>query len=683
MCGIAAVLLKKNIYGNALQQLPADKLQIFKDDLRMTRNSLGNLKDNIDSMVEAIEHRGPDSVGTYIGDEIALGMARLAIVGGDSGVQPIWNEERTIAVICNGEIYNYHQLHSDLEVNGHTFSTASDVEVIVHLYEQYQENCIRYLEGTFAFVLWDKVQGKLIAARDRLGVKPLYFAETENRFLFASEIRALLSEPDVSAQLDQTGFTEYHTFRFVPGEKTVVAGIQKLEPAEFVVIQPGLGLIHSSYWSAAEIREPSVTRAPYKQKVRQLKQKLYDAVLSQEASYTNSGILLSGGLDSSALLAMHYRLFGQTPETFTVSFTQPRDKTEICEYNEIDNASSVARFFEANHISECYTPKQVLASLPRIISDLDEPIADPTAIPLWFACKLAHQSGVKVLFSGEGLDELFNGYSVYRQVYWLSALNRVPKAVRKLMLYVHKRLCIPGTGVLQKSLSPVADWYQGVGGAFQEHELKELLTDETIRMLKMDETRAYANRVLKPIQNMENHKSQDLLRQMTLFDLNAWLPENTLTKSDKISMAHSIELRVPFLDRQIVEFALKMGRREKIHGKTGKWIVRSALADIVPKEVLNRKKAGFPVPLSAWMFNEWRDFVLSTLLNPNAETRAIYNPSFIEGLFKTPEKGRRRAARLLWILLCFELWETNVHSLSRKKPLQSSAALSTASYAGI
>ncbi len=639
MCGISAILSK-----------PSFQIQ----------DKTKNLSQELEKMIESMRHRGPDSNHAYVSERVGLAMTRLAIVGVDNGEQPIWNEEHSVVVVCNGEIYNYRDLRAQLEASGHLFSTFSDVEVIVHLYEQYQEESVKYLQGIFAFVLWDVKREKLFVARDRCGVKPLYYTQTKDKFLFASEMRALSVHPDINMDVDKAGFAQYHLFRFVPGSRTIMEGIKKVRPAEYIVIENGREFRQSYYWSPAEARLRHLIPVSFQEKKQLLKQHIFDAVYSQRTKEVKSGILLSGGLDSSALLAVHHSLFHDVPDTFTVSFTPPHEQTQMSEYDEIEHAGFVAGKFGARHISERYTPEDVLLNLPKIIQALDTPVADPTAIPLWFACRLAHQSGVKVLFSGEGLDELFNGYSVYRQVYWLNALRCLPKTARNLSIFLLEKLGLPGTGVLKKSLQPPACWYQGVGGVFHDTELKALIKETYMDRQQIGKLGIYAPDIWNAVQN------HDTLEQLTLFDLLTWLPENTLVKSDKISMSHSIELRVPFLDDHIVEFALGTAKRDKMRGKIGKWIVRKALADVVPREVIRRKKAGFPIPLSAWMFNEWKDFVRTTLLNPNASTKDIYNPEEIESLFHTSQKERRRAARLLWTLLCFEIWysQVSVHATS-------------------
>ncbi|MCF8567658.1 asparagine synthase (glutamine-hydrolyzing) [Alicyclobacillus tolerans] len=643
MCGIAVVVPKPLFQG-------PDKMFAFGDSLH--------------TMIESMEHRGPDGVGFYYDDEIGLAMTRLAIVGGNSGMQPIWNEDHTIALVCNGEIYNHQELRKMLEEHGHVFSTQSDVEVIVHLYEMYEEQCVQSLEGIFAFAVWDSVRHRLLAARDHFGVKPLYYAETDTEILFASELRALLKCPQVDEDLDSRGFAAYHAFRYVPANETLVQGIKKMAPAQYVVIQNGVPEFFS-YWSPQTVwtrertGQQALGSAPLRTEA--LKTHLVNAVKAQATDDVKTGVLLSGGLDSTALLALYRQQLqnGPGPDAYTVSFTKPKDWVEESEYNEIEQAQAIANALGTRHIARRYTPQEVLTCLPDIIKALDEPIADPTAIPLWFACRLARREGVKVLYSGEGLDELFNGYEVYRQKYWLETLKMVPDPLRRLAQVVLTQFGLPGTGILQRSLSSPAQWYQGVGGIFSSSEWKRILREGALHRYGGSEALDYAEKVLAPVQD------KNVLTQMTYFDILSWLPENTLVKSDKISMAHSVELRVPFLDKRVVEFSLSVADRDKIRGKTGKWIVREALAEVVPGEVLRRKKAGFPIPLTAWIFNEWKDFVLSSLLDPNAYTRDLYNTAEIERLMSATGAAKRRSARLVWTLLSLELWHRYVYRADR------------------
>jgi asparagine synthase (glutamine-hydrolysing) len=634
MCGIAAIISKTKV----------------TDPSAITNH--------LTRILNQMKHRGPDGTGLYVGDGMGLAMTRLAIVGGEAGMQPIWNEDKTVVVVCNGEIYNHQQLRSQLEGQGHTFSSQSDVEVIVHLYETYGEKCVQKLEGIFAFALWDTVKKQLLVARDKMGVKPLYYAETENYTIFSSEFRALLSFTDVNTTFDSRGFSAFHAFRFVPACDTLVKGIQKLAPGQCLTLRKN-SLTVASYWSPQEVvRQPQPIRSR-RERASVLRDRLLESVKSQATTDVQTGLLFSGGLDSTGLLAMHHHLFGQVPPTFTVSFDRPKQYVDASEYSELEYANQIAAVFEAKHTAECYSPSEVLQHLPSIVAALDEPIADPTAIPLWLACRLAKQSGVKVLYSGEGLDELFSGYKVYRKKYWLQALHLLPEGLRRIGSSGLNTLRLPGAGLMQHSLTSPAEWYQGVGGIFSSGEWTSILSEAALDKYRDTDPQAYVRHMMDQV----NDKS--VLTQMTHFDVCAWLPENTLVKSDKISMAHSIELRVPYLDSRVVEFALQAPDGDKLRFGKGKWLVRRALADFVPPLVLRRKKAGFPVPLTAWVFHEWRDFILSTLLDANACTHGLYNVKKIEQLMNSPTKAQGRAARQLWALLTLELWYRHVYAAAK------------------
>ena len=448
-------------------------------------------------MLARLEHRGPDGAGAWMNDRIGLAMRRLAIVGGDSGEQPIWNEDHSVAVVCNGEIYNYKRVREQLEQEGHRFSGESDVEVIVHLYEKYQADCVHYLEGTYAFAVWDDVRQSVLVVRDRVGVKPIYFAETSEAFLFASEIGALLAHHELSTDLGDVGLALYHTFRFVPGTHTVLDKIHKLAPGQLAVIHHGR-LQLRSYWQpfvgasvsadgdkqvtgkheveqAAAHRLTASTRSPsLEQEIQRAQELLFDAVQSQVAPAVKASVLLSGGLDSTALLAMMKKATGEAQHTLTVGFERPHGFAERREYSELDQAEDVAHVFGSHHQAELYSAAEVLDKLPQIIRDLDEPVADPTAIPLWFVSKLAKEAGNRVVFSGEGLDELFNGYDVYRQVRWNQRLEWIPQAVRSEALDLLERFGLPGQGALRRSLQPLWAWYQGIGGTFSQSEQRKL-----------------------------------------------------------------------------------------------------------------------------------------------------------------------------------------------------------------
>jgi asparagine synthase (glutamine-hydrolysing) len=637
MCGIAAVVTESN---------------------SMTQTNLV-----LQEMIQRLKHRGPDGSGIHVDGRIGLGMTRLAIVGGASGMQPIWNERKTIAVICNGEIYNYQTLRAELQEQGHVFSTDSDVEVVVHLYEEHRTECVRLLEGTFAFVLWDADRNEMLACRDRVGVKPLYYTWVGNDLLLSSEIQAFLAHPSVQVDINPLALTMYLGFRFVPGTETLMHGVFKLPPAHFAVLRSGK-LTVLPYWKplpAARTSVPSRRRHRLQvsgEKYGVLRDRLIDAVASQLAPGVTSGVLLSGGLDSTALVALQKLVSGKSPTTYTVAFDRPHGWAKPEDYTELQEAMAVARTFESEHVSEQYSAKAVLEVLPRIMEGLDEPIADPTAIPLWLVSRLARQSGCRVIYSGEGLDELFNGYEAHRQVQWIRKLRRIPVGWRTFGAVIANRLGLPGQGVLRRSYEPIWKWYQGIGGTFTEQERKELMAQ---RLHWSD-----GQRMERYVQSLlADYEGTSPLTQMTYFDVMAWLPENTLTKSDKVSMAHGIELRVPFLDKHVVEHAFQFADNEKLRGKYGKYAVRQALSEVVPEWVLRRPKAGFPVPISAWLFGEWKDYVETTLLDRGASTAGLFRGEQIEKLFQAPAKQQRRAARLLWNLFTLEMWYRNQRSVGK------------------
>jgi len=609
-------------------------------------------KDPIDTtlipkMLHAMEHRGPDGEGIFLADEVAMGIRRLAIVGGNRGDQPIFNQRQTVVLVCNGEIYNHQALRRMLERDGCVFSSQSDVEVILHLYEKHGKACVSYLQGIFAFAIWDIEKKSLFVARDHVGVKPLYYLDTGTHLMFASEMRALLAIQQTPVEFDARAFSAYHAFRFVPGHHTVVHGVQKLRPGQFMHV--ARSVVTTGYYWRPEGLQTKEKMKP-QASVRVLRDLLQSAVRAQVAPDVPSGVLLSGGLDSSALLAMHVSVNGRAPDTYTVCFAPPKSDVPEAEYSELKYAANVAAAFGAKHISGCYSAAEALEALPTIIDALDEPIADPTAIPLWFATKLAHEHGCKVVFSGEGLDELFNGYEAYRQTNWIRSLQHVPRGVLRVAQHVVTRLRLPGQGVLNRTLTPLWSWYQGIGGVFTGPERAKLLQPDVVQRLASHQPQMDVEELTRIV------RDGTALQQMTWFDVFAWLPENTLAKSDKISMSNSVELRVPFLDKKIVAYALSFEDKLKLRGKVGKWAVKQAFADVLPAHVRERPKAGFAVPLTAWMFNEWRDVAMSTLLDAQAHTRMFYRPEEVERLFHAPVTQRRRAARLLWTMMTYEIW---------------------------
>ncbi len=621
MCGIA-ILASKSNYSTATDAL-------------------------LTQMLDTMQHRGPDDRGILIQQGIQMGMVRLSIVDVSSGAQPIYNEDKSLAIVCNGEIYNADALRNDLLANGHVFATQSDIEVILHLYEDRSEQCLSFIEGIFAFAIWDKQINKLFVARDRVGVKPLYYSDLGTHFAFASEVRALSCISEVNTEIHSTAVSDYHAFRYIPGEKTIFSGIHRLLPGHFAEVTRETLRIHRYWHPTYRPVRPEINRNP----IHELQQLMDASIKKQLSTEVASAVLLSGGLDSTGLLALRSR-YVQADQAITIVFEPPADHTPQIEYSELHHAKQVANHYGVKHFVQIVGANEALEALPQIIAALDEPIADPTSIPLWFASRLAHAKNAKVIYSGEGLDELFAGYEIYGHTRWLSKLAQLPRSWRIFLRDLMVRHRLRGAGLLQRSLSPIEDWYQGVGGLFTPAELPMIL--------KAPPDHGAIARCVRSIIGSQHNASP--MQRMLLFDLLSWLPDNTLAKSDKISMAHSVELRVPYLDEGIVEFALTSPDHMKWGPRRGKQIVRQAFADCVPSFVINRQKAGFNVPISSWIFGEWKSFTQDMILSPKACTRSLYRED-IQSLFHATGKNRERAGRLLFALLSMELWlRQNPHS---------------------
>ncbi len=605
----------------------------------------GSARDDLDHMLTTMQHRGPDGRGAFVRGNVAMGMVRLAIVDPEGGDQPLWNEDRTVALVCNGEIYNAAALRSSLTQRGHEFRTQSDVEVIIHLFEEYGDHCFHMLEGIFAAAIWDKRRRSVYLVRDRVGVKPLYYADSGAQFAFASEVGALAGLPRASGAIDGQALDDYHAFRYALRERTVYRGIRRLLPGQYAVVRSD-GLHLAAYWSPHCMPTKWSRRQAVRSRPDDLRALMYGAVESQLAHSVKSAVLLSGGLDSSALLAMRGNWIERGADTaITVVFDSPKNGADRVEYSELEQARRVARTLDCTHLTRTVGAHEALEALPAIVSALDEPIADPTAIPLWFAARLARQHDCKVVYSGEGLDELFAGYDIYGHAQWMSTLDLTPRALRARLRDWLARHNVRGAGVLERSLGDVASWYQGVGGVFTQSELQSLL-----------QSPPSPHDISRRVQSvLKGRRTLTQLQQMTLFDIATWLPDNTLAKSDKIAMAHSVELRVPYLDNRIVDFALACPDEQKWNGR-GKHVVRQALSGVVPGWVLRRRKAGFNIPISAWMFGEWNGYARDMLLGRAARTASLYDQKDIARLLQTPPAGQERAGRLLFTLLMFELW---------------------------
>ncbi|MCL5674756.1 MAG: asparagine synthase (glutamine-hydrolyzing) [Candidatus Omnitrophica bacterium] len=604
-------------------------------------------KKSLEDMLEEINHRGPDEKGTYFKNDAAFGSQRLAIIDLLRGIQPIHNENQNIWVVFNGEIYNFEILKKDLLKKGHTFYTAGDTEVIVHLYEEYGENFASYLSGMFGLAIWDERTKKLILARDPLGVKPLYYTLKDRTIIFASEIKSLLKNRLVEVSLNYRKLWDFLSFRYIPGEQTLFSDIYKL--------MPGNILIFSDY----RIKIKRFWEIPYQETYTRQTEEFYadnlyamisDSIRGMLKSDVPVGIFLSGGLDSSIILSEAAKLNSKM-QTFSVAFEKPQKAVDRREYNELENAGKVARYYNTEHYEYIIKPAEVIKDIYKIIWHLEEPLSDPTAIPLYYLSNLTRQKGIKAVLSGEGADEVFAGYTIYQEPKAVDRYKRLPELLRKRLIepLVLSSPMAYGKDFIRRTKTPLSERYKGVGMTFRENEIHSLLNKDLLAKISPEEIDPYVVYVLKMTEQ------KDGVTKMLYFDQKLWLPEDVLTKADKISMAHSLEMRVPFLDRKLVEFAAGIPSDLKYKGNCEKYILRKAFQRTLPDFIYKRPKNQFPVPISVLIEGEYKDFVKDVLLSQKAVNRNYFNKSYINELLGRPHK-KSLFNRQIWMLLIFELW---------------------------
>jgi asparagine synthase (glutamine-hydrolysing) len=597
----------------------------------------------VERMNSAQAHRGPDDDGYFIENNVGLGHRRLSIIDLSGGKQPIFNEDGSIAVVFNGEIYNFAELTRTLVAHGHQFKTRSDTETIVHSYEQYGDECMRDFRGMFAFALWDRRRRRLLLVRDRLGIKPVYYYAGPDFFVFASEIKSLLEHPKVPREVDPQAVDLYLALRYVPGPRTMFKNIFKLQPGHWMAVENGRIQIRK-YWDL-EYRESDSPDA-----VEEFEHLLEESVSLRLISEVPLGVFLSGGLDSSAMLAMMSRITGgERVKTFSVGYESsgPLEK-EVEEANEFTFAREAAAHFGAEHHEFRLNARDFRNAIPIMVSHLDEPMADPSCIPLYFISKLA-RNYITVVLSGEGADETMAGYSLYRRVLGLekaiSRLGPLAPAIPALaVLPVGERV-----RAYMRRAGRLEDHYRGV--------VKGLSMETQLALIgpgRFRQSEQALDAVFGPY--FASVEKASTLNRMLYADAKVWLPEDLLLKADKMTMATAVELRVPFLDHKLVEFIATLPESLKISQGKGKWILRQAMGSVLPPSILHRPKKGFPSPAAAWFRVELRDFVRDTLLGRDAASRKFFDLQAIEDIVGRQEKGKLSGFQEVWSLLVFEFW---------------------------
>ena len=602
----------------------------------------------LSAMLESIRHRGPDGDGLYLKRNIALGHRRLAIIDLNTGQQPLANEDDTVWITFNGEIYNYHELRADLLARGHRFRTQSDTEVIVHLYEEYGSECVQKLRGMFAFAIWDERQQALFIARDRVGIKPLYYRSTKDSVIFASEIKAILADPEAKAEIAPALIDRFLTFDYNPGAETLFQGIRKLPPGCHMTVKDGKVSIRQ-YWDLQFARDP----VGLEEAQERLLSLLDECVRLHMIADVPVGFLLSGGVDSTAMLSLAMGKTDQTLSSFTLGFTAPGIPDER------PYARLAAEKHHTDHHEMTISADDFRDFLPSYIWHMEEPVCEPPAVALYYVSKLAKQF-VKVLISGEGGDEAFGGYQTYRNILWLerlkSALGPANRAFASALSFVNRAF----------QVEKVSDYLPLLTSSFESYYYSR--TSSPFRFFNSAATSIYsrdfaatvdkqdsARAVTKYLTSQSNGLNCDRVNRMLYVDTKTWLPDDLLLKADKMTMANSVELRVPLLDHKLLEFAASLPGNYKVRGITTKYIAKKTLNERVPQAIVNRKKAGFPVPYAFWMRNELKDWVNSVVLDSKSLSRGYFDRQKVENLL-SQQQLTGQYPKEVFSLLTLELW---------------------------
>jgi len=613
-------------------------------------------RERIDAMSARIEHRGPDSHGKFELPHLALAIRRLSIIDLQTGNQPLSNEAGDVTLVFNGEIYNYRELREQLLARGHNFKTHSDGEVIAHLYEEQGPDFVRELNGMFAIALWDERAKRLVLARDRAGEKPLYYWRGDRTLVFGSEIKALFEYPGLSREIDSEALAQYFFYGYFPAPRSVYAGIKKLPAAHFMVVERGEIRIES-YWRLQDhLRPPGRARVSPREEaglVEELRGRLREAAISRLVSDVPLGVFLSGGVDSSTLVATMSELTPGNVNTFSVAFPQKS-------FNEEPYANLVARHFRTRHHVLTADDPTLREALDILAGHLDEPVADPAIIPTYLLSRFA-RTEIKVALSGEGSDELFGGYPTYMGARLAEYYLRLPRFVRRQFFDRLKRfLPVSSTAVpkglfLRRFLTHAERdpgerhhiWF----GMFSPAELDQLFT----RMWQGPSPASAG--IFEPLARvLDGARFDETVAEMLYLDFRMYLEDNLLVKIDRASMACSLELRTPFLDHRLVEFAAGLPASLRVRRFQLKYLFKKAVEKWLPHEIVYRQKRGFSVPIAGWMKGGLRPLLDETLSEDKLKRDGLFNPPFVRRLLSEHWSGRADHRKTLWTLLCFQLW---------------------------
>ena len=593
-------------------------------------NNIDNSNLVISDMMDRIKHRGPDSEGKYIDDGIALGFRRLSIIDLAQGDQPILNEDGTKILLFNGEIYNFQDLRKDLVDAGHIFKTKTDSEVLLHGYEEYGTDLLNKLRGMFSFVIWDKNKKELFGARDFFGIKPLYYALMNDTFMFGSEIKSFLAHPNFKKELNEAALENYLTFQYSPTTETFFKNVYKLPAAHYFIYKDG-NLETKRYW---EIKFNEDNEPQLEDWVEEISNTFKNSVEAHKISDVEVGSFLSSGVDSSYVAAV-----ANVDKTFTVGFGTEE------KYNEIGYAKEFSKYINKENISKVITGDEYWSNIRKIQYHMDEPLADPAAIALYFVCNIASQK-VKVVLSGEGADEIFGGYNIYKEPNDMPAYNAIPKFIRRGIGAVAGALPAKrGLNFLVRRSKDLEERFIGNAYMFSEKERKALLKIHTNAPDAMKITMPFYDKV----------KDKDAVTKMQYLDLHLWMTGDILLKADKMSMANSLELRVPFLDKELMAVAQRIPTKYRVTKESTKYAMRLAALKATPPQTANKKKLGFPVPIRVWLKEDkYYNIVKDTFTSPAANK--FFNTDEIIKYLDEHKDGKYDNSRKIWTIFIFLIW---------------------------
>jgi asparagine synthase (glutamine-hydrolysing) len=605
----------------------------------------------IRAMTDALHHRGPDDEGVRVDGSFGLGMRRLSIIDLESGHQPIANEDGSVHVVLNGEIYNYRDLARELIARGHALRTTSDTEVIVHLYEEHGRDLVNRLRGMFAFAIWDRRRRLLLLARDRLGIKPLYYAHTSAGLVFASELKAILQCPEISRTIEPAGVACYLRYGYVPDPLSIFREVRKLPAGHTLTFDGATVPEVRPYWDPIESFRTPRDGSP-EQWLDELRSRLRDAVRSHLVSDVPVGAFLSGGLDSSTVVALMALEAGRRITTFSIGFRESA-------FDELPHARVVAERYGTEH-RELVVEPQDADVLATILAQFDEPFGDASALPTYFLCMLAARE-VKVVLSGDGGDELFAGYDRYvvdqrrARLGWLAG---TPAALVARRLSEAMPEGARGKNFLYNFSLPRTDRYLDAISRFAPRRLQQVAGE------------AFHDQGA-PTNGFHEHldRARDLPfpTRLQYLDMKTYLPGDILTKVDRMSMAHSLEARVPLLDHLLVEFASGIPARYQLRGGETKHAFKRAIEGLLPADIVRRPKHGFAVPLEYWFRGDWHELLGDVLLAPTAMSHGFFRPAHVEDLYRLYRATRRRdVLDRLWVLLAFEIWHRRAVTVPAK-----------------